>query len=79
MYLAIGLQINDDKNKGFYAFAVPIKESDNVCCVIDRHNNTGSSVMHANIFSTRKKAAEIVKAWNEAYKRNGTYAFLPCW
>ena len=79
MYLAIGLQINDEENKGFYAFAVPITESDNVCFAIDRYNSATQTVMHANIFTTKKKTREVVEAWNEAYKRNGTYAFSPCW
>ena len=31
--------------------------------------------MHANICSTKKRAREIADAWNEGYKKNGTYLF----
>lgn len=32
-------------------------------------------IRSANVCDTKKQAAEIVAAWNAAYKENGTYMF----
>lgn len=71
MYIAFTVEIDEEENKGLYAFAYPLSEHDNAKAKIDLFPN----VKYCNVFQTRKKAREVVAAWNEAYKANGTYAF----
>ena len=81
-YIAVTIQ--DDRNKnvfgerthrepnpGYYSYIIPCSESDNLKT---RLENIGG-LLHANICSTKKRASEIVAAWNTAYKKNGTYLF----
>lgn len=56
---------------GYYAYAVRCSESDNLKAVLERVGG----LVYANVYQTRKRAEEVVKAWNEQYKANGTYLF----
>lgn len=56
---------------GYYAYVTKCTDSDNLLSVL----NTIDGLVHANIFPTRKKAAEVVQLWNDSYKANGTYIF----
>lgn len=58
-------------NPGLYAYVIKCTENDNIKAVLERIGG----LLHANIYPTRRQAAETMKAWNEAYKRNGTYLF----
>ena len=71
MYLAITVEIKENDYNGLYAFAYPVSENSNLKAIVERWENA----LHVNVFQTRKKAMEVVAAWNESYKRNGTYAF----
>lgn len=78
MYIAVGVRLPKENVFGqerekecFCAYAVKLTEYDNVCAVLDRIGG----LMHANVCTTKKRAAELVNAWNDAYRANGTYAF----
>lgn len=58
-------------NPGYYAYVVKCTDSDNLKTVLTMI----CGLVHANIFPTKKKAAEAVKLWNDSYKANGTYLF----
>lgn len=64
-------QTTPECDPGYYAYAVKCSEADNICSVLGRIGG----LLHANICQTKKQAAEIVTAWNTAYKANGTYLF----
>ena len=54
----------------YYAYVVKISESDNAL-----YRLAIKGIMHANIYSTKKKAVDMAYFWNERYKENGTYLF----
>lgn len=54
----------------FYAYLVKFSPSDNVLSKLKI-----KGILHANIYPTKKKAAEVVEALNATYKNNGTYLF----
>lgn len=58
------------ENGKYYAYAVKVSESDNL---LSKLNIKG--ILHANIYPSKKKAAEVVETWNASYKANGTYLF----
>ncbi|MBQ7039573.1 MAG: hypothetical protein IJN39_03290 [Clostridia bacterium] len=60
-----------EPNPGYYAYIIPVTESDNIKSVLERVGG----LLHANIYHTKKKAAEVVQMWNDGYKNNGTYLF----
>ena len=60
-----------DEPGGNYSYMVKFTSSDNLKSVLDRIGGLKA----ANMCATKKEAKELVKAWNEAYKQNGTYAF----
>ena len=59
-----------EENGKYYAYAVKANENDNILCKLKIKN-----IKCANICLTKKRAAEIVEAWNDSYKTNGTYMF----
>lgn len=59
-----------EENGKYYAYAVKANENDNILCKLKIKN-----IKCANICPTKKRAAEIVEAWNDSYKTNGTYMF----
>lgn len=60
-----------EPNPGYYAYIIPVTESDNIKSVLERVGG----LLHANIYPTKKKAAEVVQMWSDGYKNNGTYLF----
>ena len=54
-----------------YASASPFSTSENLSWQFDPAHGT----VTANICETKKKAEEIARAWNESFKKNGTYAY----
>lgn len=60
-----------EPNPGYYAYIIPVIESDNIKSVLERVGG----LLHGNIYPTKKKAAAVVEAWNASYKANGTYLF----
>lgn len=57
--------------KSYVAFAVSASGCDNLVCVLDRIGG----LVSANVCNSRKEAEEIARAWNETYKKNGTYFY----
>lgn len=53
------------------AFVWSASESDNLVSVLEHIGGLKT----ANLCPTKKRAKEIADAWNESFKRNGTYAF----
>ena len=68
MYIAVSVEVEPGK---MYAYAVKLSEMDNIKSKLERING----FMYGNVCATKKRAAEMVTGWNEAYKRNGSFAF----
>ena len=64
----IAIQIRE--NEKYYSYCTKISTADNLLAKLEI-----KGIVTANIFETKKRAGEVVKAWNEAYKANGTYLF----
>ena len=62
--------INIKENGKYYAFVEPFSDSDNALAKLYHKNMTS-----VNVYSTKKKAAEIASFWNDCYRKNGTYLF----
>ena len=60
-----------EENGKFYAYAVKAPQNSNLVSVLAGIANLKA----ANIYSTKKKAGEIVTFWNDCYRQNGTYLF----
>ena len=60
-----------DYDPGNYAFVIRCTGSDNLKALLD----TIGGLRAANICQSKKAASELVTAWNEAYKRNGSYLY----
>ena len=54
----------------YYSYVTPISAADNA---LSKLAITG--IVSANIYRTKKQAAEVVTFWNECYRKNGTYLF----
>lgn len=67
-YFWLAVQIQE--NGKFYAYAVRVCESDNLVSKLSREG-----LVTANICKSKKQAAEMVTAWNNAHKVNGRYMF----
>ena len=59
------------ENGKYYAFAFKVSENDNLKCRLADIQN----LYTANIMPSKKAAQEVVTAWNNAHKANGTYMF----
>lgn len=62
------IAVTERHNDKYYSYWIGATNSDNV---LSKLNNP--KIIHANIYSNRKQAAEICTLWNESYKTNGTY------
>ena len=60
----------EDTNGKLYAYVINFTDSDNALFALQR-----PGILHANIYTTKKRASEIADFWNECYKKNGTYKF----
>ena len=67
-YLYIAVQVKE--NGKYYAYAFHVSESDNLLSKLKIKN-----IVTANIYRTKKRAVEVVEAWNLMYKENGNYMF----
>lgn len=68
MYIAVSVEVEPGK---MYAYAVKLSEAENIKAKLE----SISGLMYGNVYPTKKRAAEVVNGWNEAYKRNGSFAF----
>lgn len=57
--------------KSYVAFAVSVSGSDNLVHALD----IIGGLVSANVCNSRKEAEEIARAWNETFKKNGTYFY----
>ena len=62
---------NQEPDPGYYAYVRKLTEADNLVSVLA----SIGGLIHANVYPTRKKAVEVVDAWNASYKANGQYLF----
>lgn len=60
-----------DYKPGYYAYVIKCTANENIKHTLE--NIRG--LLHANIYPTKKQAAEIVNRWNAVYKANNTYLF----
>lgn len=60
-----------EENGLHYAYAFRVSENDNLKSRLDRVQG----LYAANILPSKKRATEVVAAWNDAFKANGTYMF----
>ena len=68
MYIAVSVEVEPGK---LYAYAVKLSEADNIKTKLE----SIGGLMYGNVCPTKKRAAEVVNGWNEAYNRNGSFAF----
>lgn len=61
----------DEYKEGHLAQVMRVSEMDNVYAMLD----SWAGIEFANICASKKQAKEIAAAWNESYKKNGTYFF----
>lgn len=55
--------------KSYVAFAVSTSGCNNLVSLLD----SIGGLVSANVCNSRKEAEEIAEAWNETYKKNGTF------
>ena len=73
-FLASGIQAMVHGEPKHFAKVVAISQGDNLMSVLEREAWV-DTIMHANVFKTRKQAQATVDEWNKAYKYNNTYYF----
>ena len=67
----------------YFYIAVTVAENNRYCAFVIRASKSDNllsklainGILHANIYPTKKRAAEVVDRWNAAYKTNGEYLF----
>jgi len=58
------------ENERFLAYQDRIAECDNLICKLEIKN-----LFAVNMFTTKKKAEERARFWNQCYRENGIYLF----
>jgi hypothetical protein len=58
------------ENGKYYAYYTTVSAANNLLSMLKV-----KGVIAANIFETKKRAGEVVKAWNNGFVENGTYLF----
>ncbi len=72
MYIAFTYK----ENGKYYSWAERYTDCNNLLAVIKRAAGTGEGeIVTANMYETKKKACEVVKCWNEGYKRDNKALF----
>ena len=61
----------DEQNGKFFAFPEAIRTGNNLKCFIERWPSAG--IIH--ICENATEARTLAAAWNECFKKNGTYLF----
>lgn len=62
-------------NFGYYSYVVKCSEEENIVFKL----NCIGGLQCANIFQSKKRAAEVVEHWNACHKINGQYLFDEVW
>lgn len=66
-YIAVQTQ----EHGRLYAYTIPVTESNNVLSVLAAHKN----LIAANVCETKRRAVELVTAWNNTAKQNDRFLF----
>ncbi len=67
MYIAFTCE----NNGKYYSWAEKYTDSNNLLAVIKRAAGISQfNIVTANMYETKKKACEVVKLWNDGYKRD---------
>ena len=64
------IAVQKRENGKYCAYAVKVSTADNLLYRLDR-----TGVIAANICATKKEAAELVRFWNDCFRKNGTSLF----
>lgn len=67
----IFLALTVEENGKFYSWVYKTSSRNNLCSVLAGIAN----LVSANVCDSFSKAKDIVSAWNDTYKANGTYLF----
>lgn len=59
-----------EKSGKFYSYVLPVSENVNLIAALKING-----IINATTCGTRERAADIVNAWNDSYKRNGSFLF----
>lgn len=59
------------ENGRLYAYTIPVTESSNILSVLSAQKN----LIAANVCETKRRAVELVTAWNNTAKQNGRFMF----
>lgn len=83
-YFYIAITIKQDRNEniftgrtppeyspGYYSYIIKCTQSENIKCTLEKIGG----LISANIYPTKKQAADTVARWNSAYKANNEYLF----
>ena len=65
-YIAVTIKENDR----FYSYGVKVNASDNVLSKLKIKN-----IVYANICESKKQCENMVKFWNDGYKKNNQYLY----
>ena len=71
MHKNIFLALTIEENGKFYSWAYKTSSRNNLCSVLAGIAN----LVSANVCDSFSKAKDIVSAWNDTYRANGTYLF----
>lgn len=71
-YLVITLETPEGK---YYDYMLPVTECTEIKSAVERWSGKDSKICNVNIIKTKKRAVELVEAWRESHRANGTYAF----
>lgn len=65
------LAVTVKENGKHYSYVVKAPQNDNLVSIFEKIPN----LQTANIYTSKKKAGEVVQFWNDCYRKNGTYMF----
>lgn len=62
---------NAEYSPGYYSYVLPCKAGGNLKFALD----CIGGLQLAHLCNTKREAEDLVTAWNDSYKANGTYLF----
>lgn len=62
---------SEEYSPGYYSYVLPCKAGENLKFVLD----CIGGLQLAHLCNTKREAEDLVTAWNDSYKANGTYLF----
>ena len=70
IYIGITTKIPSEDVTRYYSSVMKVSENYNI-----KNALRDPRIIVANIFPTKKRAEQVVKWWNDGYRKNGTYLF----